>query len=161
MLVVADTSPFIVLSATGDLNVLPRLFNKLIVPPEVIAELGGPNRTTEIRAFAAAPPAWIVVRSASRVTAIPSLDPGETAAICLATELHADAILIDEKRGRRIARARGLRPLGTVGVLELAAVEGLLDLGQAFERLRRTTFWVTAEFLEDRLRVFKDRDGNR
>jgi predicted nucleic acid-binding protein len=160
MLVVADTSPFIVLIATGDLNVLPRLFNELIVPPEVIAELGGPNRSAEIRDFAAALPAWIVVRSASRVTAIPSLDLGETAAICLATELQADAILIDERRGRNAARTRGLRPLGTVGVLELAAFEGLLDLKQAFERLRRTNFWVTADFLDNRLRVFNRGRGN-
>ena len=137
MLVVADSSPLIVLSATGDLDILPRLFQELLVPPEVMAELGGDNRTSAVRSFAAAPPAWLTVRSASHVTNIPSLHRGETAAICLASEMLADAILIDEKRGRIVAKARGLRPLGTVGVPRPPIGERLLQPGAPSEMRRK------------------------
>jgi hypothetical protein len=36
------------------------------------------------------------------------LDPGETAAILLAEKVRADALLIDERRGRLVAAARGI-----------------------------------------------------
>jgi len=42
------------------------------------------------------------------------LDAGETAAILLAEALKADALLIDKRRGRAVALARGMAVVGTV-----------------------------------------------
>ena len=54
------------------------------------------------------------------------LDPGEAEAIALA-ETYPDArLLIDEKKGRRVARALGLRQTGTAGVLLVAKKAGLI-----------------------------------
>lgn len=44
----------------------------------------------------------------------------------MATELHADAILIDEKAGRLIAKDRGLRVVGVLGLLVRAKQLGMV-----------------------------------
>jgi predicted nucleic acid-binding protein len=80
------------------------------------------------------------------------LDPGESDAIALALELQAPAILIDENRGRRAAKERGLATLGTITVLELAAEQGLLDLKAALNALEGTSFHVTRPLIEAALK---------
>jgi predicted nucleic acid-binding protein len=45
------------------------------------------------------------------------IDIGEAEAVVLALENNIQDILIDEYRGRRLAEARGLAVIGTVGVL--------------------------------------------
>ena len=80
------------------------------------------------------------------------MDPGETAAILLAESLHADALLIDERRGRGVAAARGLAVLGTLGILAGARRLGRLErAAPVIAALRADGFWLSdalvAEFL--------------
>ncbi len=88
---------------------------------------------------------------------IADLHAGEAAAISLARELRADRLIIDESPGRAAARQRGIPIIGTVGVLELAADAGLIDLERAFEAVKRTDFWVSPKFLDERLALFRER----
>ncbi len=83
---------------------------------------------------------------------VTSLDEGETAAIARAESLRADLLLIDERDGFRAARRRGLRVTGTLGLLDLAAERGLVDFGQAIERLGRTSFRRPEAIICDLLR---------
>ena len=76
------------------------------------------------------------------------LDPGERDAILLAQELEADELLIDDMRGRREAERRHLHFIGTIAILQAAARQGLLDLRDAFDRLRRTNFHIAQEILD-------------
>jgi predicted nucleic acid-binding protein len=85
------------------------------------------------------PPSWLSVDARSLSARSPVLDPGEADAISLALALRADAILIDEHRGRNEARRLGLRPLGVVGVLEQAASRDLVDLAAVLKQLVSTT----------------------
>jgi predicted nucleic acid-binding protein len=39
MIVVADTSPFVVLVAIGQVDILPTLFQEVLIPPQVASEL--------------------------------------------------------------------------------------------------------------------------
>jgi predicted nucleic acid-binding protein len=55
-------------------------------------------------------------------------------------ELQAILLLMDERDGVTIARHRGLKVVGTLAALDLAAAHGLVDLQTMFERLRATTF---------------------
>jgi predicted nucleic acid-binding protein len=75
--------------------------------------------------------------------ALPELDPGEREAIQLALEAHADLVLMDEKLGVRLAGRRGLRVIGTLGVLVQGATHGLVDINVAVERLQTTDFRCT------------------
>jgi len=43
---------------------------------------------------------------------------------------------------------------GTAGVLERAAAQGMLDLKDAFERLKATDFWISGRLLDQRLQLF-------
>ena len=128
MIVVADSSPLIVLIAIGHVEVLPALYGQVLIPPEVEAELGLSRRPEPVRAFIATPPAWLTVRTATSIEVIADLHAGESAAISLARELRADRLIIDETPGRHAATQRGVPIIGTVGVLELAAERRLLDL---------------------------------
>jgi predicted nucleic acid-binding protein len=73
---------------------------------------------------------------------------GERAAITLALSLHADLILIDERKGTAVALGKGLDVTGTLGVLGLAARRGLVDLADAFARLKRTNFRYRQETMD-------------
>ena len=68
------------------------------------------------------------------------LDAGEREAISLASELQAILLLMDEREGVTIARQCGLKVVGTLAALDLAAAHGLVDLQTMFDRLRATTF---------------------
>jgi predicted nucleic acid-binding protein len=63
MLVVADSSPLIALIAIEQVQLLPQLFQDIVVPPEVSSELASYKRTEAVRAFIGSPPPWLQVRS--------------------------------------------------------------------------------------------------
>jgi len=157
MIVISDSSPLIVLINIGHSDILPKLFGKVTIPPEVLSELTQPNRPKMVRDFVAARPAWLQERSPTTVEAIPSLHPGELAAINLARELKADLLLIDDTSGRKAAQARHIPITGTIGVIEAAAERGLLDLGNAFDRVKQTDFWISHALLDRRLKLFTQR----
>jgi len=48
------------------------------------------------------------------------VDAGEAEAIELARELHADQLLMDERKGRRLAVQEGIPVIGLLGVVLLA-----------------------------------------
>lgn len=83
-----------------------------------------------------------------------SLEPlgaGERAAISLALSLHADLILIDERKGTAVALGKGFEATGTLGVLSLASRRGLVDLADFFARLKRTNFRYRQEIMDELL----------
>ena len=49
-----------------------------------------------------------------------TLDEGESEAMALYCEKQADFLLIDEKKGRKIAAYNGLKVIGTLGILLLS-----------------------------------------
>src|SRR6202790_2845941 len=73
-------------------------------------------------------------------SALTHLDAGEREAISLASELKAGLLLMDERDGVSLARQRGLKVVGTLAALDLAALRGLVDFQTMFARLRETTF---------------------
>jgi predicted nucleic acid-binding protein len=75
----------------------------------------------------------------------------------LAETLRADALIIDEKAGRREAERRKLRVIGTVRVLDDAAEAGLVDLPSALSRLQASGFYLDARLSQSLI----DRDSER
>jgi len=108
MIIVADSSPFVVLVSVKHVDVLATVFQEVIIPPQVQAELASPKRSEAVRAFIAAPPSWLRVVSPTSIEPIEGLHAGESAAISLAQEIRADRVVIDEGLGRRAATERGL-----------------------------------------------------
>lgn len=147
MIVVSDTSPLNYLILVGEVDVLPKLFGRVVAPTQVIAELCDSRSPEVVRAWAQQPPSWLEVRSDAGPLP-PGVGPGEGAAIALARELHADFVLIDERRGHLVATSLGLDVLGLIGVLLLAGERSLLDINAVGSRLSRTSFRATPEIWE-------------
>ena len=84
----------------------------------------------------------------SPFTGLEVLGAGEREALALVEELHADLVLIDEDKGRQIARSRGLQVTGTLGVLDIAAERRFIDLPTALTQLQATDFYVTQGLID-------------
>ena len=73
---------------------------------------------------------WLTVRKVANESLVSllrmELDAGEAEAIALFSEEPVEAILLDEKNARRVARRMGLPVLGTVGILIWAKQTGLI-----------------------------------
>jgi predicted nucleic acid-binding protein len=150
MIVVADASPLHYLILIEQIAVLPPLYGQVIVPAMVCEELQRSQTPEEVRRWIASPPPWLDMRppQAESDPGLLRLGAGERQAILLAQAIGADVLLIDERHGRRAARSRALRVLGTLGILDAAAACGLLDLPGTLTRLQATNFRVTREMVQ-------------
>src|SRR6266853_6821821 len=151
-LVVADTGPLNYLILIEAIDLLPKLFETIFIPTAVYDELAHADAPTAVRAWAAQVPNWLEIRpnpdwNANDVTEA-ALDEGERAAIALAVAIGAELILMDDRAGVAVAYRQGLTVTGTLGVLDLAAERGLIDLAAAFARLKATNFRYRPEIMD-------------
>lgn len=146
--VVSDTSPLHYLILCGAEGILPKLFQHVVIPPMVFRELQQPNTPPPVKAWAASLPPWAAVRKPTSVNLTRGVDAGEREAICLAQEINAAALLMDDRAGRLAAQQCGVTVIGTVGLLEQAAVRGLVDLLDVIAKLRQTNARLDPSLLQ-------------
>ena len=155
-LVIADTGPVNYLILIGRIDLLPALFERVIVPDIVRSELASSKAPLSVEQWIASPPVWLEVRDVPLTgpddDLLQEIDAGEKAAIRLAASIHADLLLMDDRKGVRAAERKGLRVTGTLGVLDLAAERGLVDFAEAIKALETTTFRRPAALLQALLR---------
>jgi uncharacterized protein len=141
VIVVSNSSPLISLGSIGRLDLLQEIFGEVSIPVTVLQEVRSVEISTE---------SWIVSREVEGPLvprALESeLDRGEAEAIALAVELRADLLLMDERRGRRVAARFGLKVLGVLGILVEAKRRGLIENVQPLLRdlQERAGFRVSA-----------------
>lgn len=150
MKAVCDTSPLNYLVLIGEVDILPSLFDEVLAPQAVAAELSHPKAPGVVRNWISAPPGWLKIQSVRRREdpRLRLLHLGEKEAILLVQDLSADWLIVDELAARRVARSLGLRVTGLLGLLSKAAERGLVDLPEAIERLRKTHFRVDDQLLK-------------
>lgn len=155
-LVVADTSPIFYLLSIGQINLLPRLFETVFIPDAVHKELCHPTGPILLRDWVAGNPPWLKIMPVEPIddSTLQPLGPGEQAAITLALSMHADLILIDERKGTSVALTKGFAVTGTLGVLRLARRRGWIDLDETLAKLKRTNFRYRQQMIDDLLNEF-------
>lgn len=160
-LVIADTSPLNYLILIGHIDVLPVLFEKVVLPAIVRSELASGKAPPLVQHWVANLPAWLEVRDAppgqAEDASLRGIDAGERAAIQLAASLSADLLLMDDRQGVKAALRQGLRVTGTLGILDLAAQRGLADFARAVGQLRQTNFRAPQTLLDALLEKYKGR----
>lgn len=90
-----------------------------------------------------------------RIRTAAGLDPGESAALALALEIRADAVLVDERRGYEVARQVGLEAIGVLGILLRAKFAGCIPLVRPLlDALQADAgFWVSDRLRSEVLRL--------
>jgi len=129
LLVVTDNSPLTALALADLLHLLRARWPVVIVPQAVWDESRHVGDTVALqRLDAARADGWLEVRHASQNDLVArlrtKLDAGESEAIALALELKAEWLLIDEWKGRNVAKQLGLAVTGTLGLLIWAKMSG-------------------------------------
>lgn len=116
--IVSDTTPLNYLVLIEAVGILPQLYERVVIPPAVKAELFDRDAPSSVREWVANSPSWLEVRSCTKKAdpGLARLDPGEREAISLASELGASLLLMEERDGTAIARSLGLVVIGTLSV---------------------------------------------
>lgn len=165
MLVVSDSGPLIHLGATGHLALLRLLYGEILVPAEVFHEVtvagAGEPGAAEVERCAFLRVEQVPVEDPLRLALARDLDAGEAAALALAVSRRAGLVLMDERKGRLIARGMGLRVRGTLGVLLDGRRAGhLSSVADVLADLRQTGLWISDELAREVLALAGE-DGVR
>jgi predicted nucleic acid-binding protein len=162
--VIADTGPVNYLILIGHIGLLARLFEGVILPGAVKWELADSGAPGAVRAWIANLPPWIEVReelgNSLEEEGLSHLNAGEEAAIKLAMAIGGDLLLMDDRQGVSTARRKGFGVIGTIGILDLAAERGLVDLPAAVSRLRQTNFRRSESLFDALLKKHGQGGGN-
>jgi predicted nucleic acid-binding protein len=127
MIVVSDSSPLISFALLNKLTILDQLFDEIYIPFAVHNEICQQSKPYAKELKKISINRVKKVRNQLAVQLLQKdLDLGEAEAIVLAKETNISDILIDEHKGRRIAKAHGLSPIGTIGVIIQAKREGII-----------------------------------
>jgi len=158
MIVVSDTTPLIGLSFIGRLELLRELFDDVYIPQAVFDETvtSGHEEGRAKREVANAD--WIhVVEVKDRLAVnilLDEMDLGEIETIVLASELNANWVLMDEKKGRRKLSQLNIPKIGTVGILLKAKQLGLVsNLKVELESLQKSGFSISQLVIEEVLKM--------
>jgi len=143
-IVIADSSCLIGLSKIGQLNILPQLFGKIIIPEavyyEVVIRGSGKAGAEEVKNAD-----WIENQKVKNELAVKAfrinLGFGESEVIALANECQADFIRLDLCQARQTAEELELPVIGTIAILQKAIEKGIIEnLPTVLENLRNAGF---------------------
>ena len=156
MIVVSDTTPLISLLKIGRLNILKELFNEIQIPKAVYDELIN-NELYCDEAEKIKHCEFITVSdvndkySVELISKVGELDLGESEAIILADIMKADLLIMDEAKGRSVAKSLGLNITGTIGLLISAYNHNYLtknDILDCVETFRKTKRYIGEKYYQ-------------
>ncbi len=158
MIVVSDTTPLIGLASIGRLDLLQELFGEVYIPQAVFDETVTFGREESKAKQKVSTANWIhVVEVKDRLAVnvlLDEMDLGEIETIVLASELNADWVLMDEKKGRRKLGQLNIPKIGTLGILLKAKELGLISvLKPEIESLQKLEFSISPVIVEEVLKM--------
>lgn len=127
--VAINASPLLALDACDQIELLRSLYNRVVVPEEVRQELSHGGKTALRAGLTAAHLEWIEILplgGSIPSTLLEELGAGEAAVIASALELGFRRVVMDERKGRKVATSVGLEAIGSTGILLQAKQAGLI-----------------------------------
>jgi len=142
--VISDTSCFIAFDRIRQLEILRLTFSSVITTPSVQEEFG---KTL---------PSWVILRDArnqtKKIELEAILDKGEASAIALALEIKNSVLIIDEKKGRKLAQHMDLEVIGSLKVLLIAKQKGIINtIYPLLQELEKHNFRFSKALVEQAL----------
>lgn len=143
--VIADSTCLIGLERIERVDLLPKLFSPILIPPAVETEVKLKRN-------------WLKVEVPSNqvlVTALKNqLDSGESEAIALALEYPDILIILDDLSARKVGLQLNLKVIGTVGLLLRAKRHGIIPQIQPFlQALNQANFRISEALVQKALRL--------
>ena len=159
MTVISDTTPIISLIKINRLDLLQKLFGEILIPEAVYKELttniAFKNEADIVKNSDFLKTSAVQNRKALEVLQVASgLDDGESEAIILADELNSDVLIIDERKGRKVAQKLGIKITGTVGVLLQAHNENMItadEIKNYLEQLKNSNIRLSDSLIQEAL----------
>ena len=138
MIVISDTTPIISLFKAGQLELLHKLYKTVLIPQAVYRELTeNPSYVKEADIIKATD--YLSMRQVENVKSVEvlrsvtGLDAGESEALIMYDEQKASLLLMDERKGRNVAKQLHMKYIGTAGILMLAYDKRLLSAKEVKE----------------------------
>lgn len=156
MIVISDTTPIISLMKTNRLNLLKEMFSIVYIPNAVYMELiENKNYSKEAELIKDCDFIKVIKieneKSASILMNFTGLDAGESEAIILADEQQSDVLLMDEHKGRQVAKKMGIVITGTIGILAQAFDEKILskeDIKECIDLLKKNYIRISEKLYQ-------------
>lgn len=148
-IIIADASCLILLAKINQLDILQKIYSEVSITPEIAIE------------FNQKLPEWIKIEitkdKSLQVIFEKLLDKGESSAIILAIENKGSTLIIDEKKGRKIAIENNIKITGTIGLLIKAKELGIIDkIKPIFTKIKETNFRISNEIEKIALLICKE-----
>ncbi|MCM1538857.1 MAG: DUF3368 domain-containing protein [bacterium] len=138
MIVISDTTPILSLLKAGQLELMQKLYQSVLVPKAVYRELTEnpiykeeAERIKRVEFFSVI--AVENIKSVHILRSVTGLDEGESEALIMYDEQKADLLLMDEQKGRKVAKQMNVRHIGTAGMLMLAYDKGMIEAAKVKE----------------------------
>ena len=146
--IVSDTSCLILYNKIGELELLHKLFGRIVITETVAKEFKRPV------------PRWIEIINPTtnlHIGLLGFLDAGEATSISLAKELKEVLLIIDESKGRKVAKELGITISGSLGVLLAAKNKGIISsVKPIIQKISETDFRLSEELIRRVLQFAKE-----
>ncbi len=144
--IIADSSPLIVLLKSDLEDILPGLFDEIIVPEAVWQEvLSGKENDAAKQKLPLL--SWIIrtpAATSNESVKNYNLGKGETEALSLALEISESGVILDDFAARKCARNLHIPFIGTGGLLISAKQRKLISsVSEALEKVQREGLWLS------------------
>lgn len=144
--VIVNSTPLIVLSGGGELDLLKKLYREVSIPEAVYREVAAKKDSVCMQVIGESD--WIHIekirdRSEKKMYKA-KLHDGEVEVMILAQEKQADLVVIDDNAAKKTAKYLGLMVTGTIGVLIKAKKLGHLDaVRPVLNEIKENGFYIS------------------
>jgi predicted nucleic acid-binding protein len=158
VIVVSNTTPIIAFAKINRLEILEYLFGRIYISEGVYKELIS-NKKFIFEIEQITKSSFIIVKEVKNRLAVEliqkmhGLNMGESESIILFKELGGDLLIMDEKKGRKVASSLDIELTGTLGILLKAKQEGIIiELKPILEKLIESNIRISHELYKEILK---------